>query len=443
MSLSFYLGIFFVSIFLIFVIYIFKYYQLIFWIMFLFIFGQLSSMLSNIFLETGVYVTELQRYTYETGSTLRLVFYNMVFFISLFMVLKVTTVKLNTYTITKSFSPFFSRLTNLVSVLFIFILMVNLILFGVPLLEKLDRFIYWNNHPYPIFKTILGQSFVISFLLGINCVFSRKKSSRLFSIILFILIIVCQIFDSIKFSGIFMSLYWFMFPILIRMCVLNKKLSLIKSVITGVLAIVGFLIILNFNYQNVYQIENPFEYIVYRAFGLQGHVWWATDALVFLYGERDPGWQMYKELEKIFLWNGDDDDLGMRFLMQLIAPQQLAWRYIDKGVDFTLGYPAIGLYIFGPIGLIFLQVIMAFLVALVAYYLVTKVTRGQLIRSVLAAKIFIEVYGALTIGNLWMITNWKVFLYILIVLVLELLSSSYIKIYMRNRNKCTRDFYSI
>ncbi|MBN1211033.1 MAG: hypothetical protein JXA92_00515 [candidate division Zixibacteria bacterium] len=282
----------------------------------------------------------------------------------------------------------------------------------------LDRFDYWSDHPLPILKTLGGQVYFMVFLLGI--VFSWKKDMRI--IFLFLGVCIYLVFSSEKFTGLYAVLYYLLLPIIINGLVQGKRQFSLKRI--GIYTVVicsFFLALIYYHYSNINISpgDSAADMLVNRAMGLQGHVWWGTDVEVMKRDEIIDFEQLSKELSSFMSYSTQKEDVGMKYLISLVAPPGIARSYLERGVNFTMGYPAIGLYIFNYIGLIFLQILVAGVVVLAVVYLFNKLTRFQLIRAALAVKIFMEVYGSFTIGNFYQLFSLKVLMYIIAALVIE------------------------
>jgi len=406
-------------IYFIFVILTYQKTPIFFWLFFLFYFGQGTAIISCAYLESGNYITEQATYAYATGATLRLVIYDMIFFLSglaIFTFIKIN-ISINTECIQTALVKN-KRYLFLVMLLLLTTLYIGLYAYGAPLFMGMDRFSYWSDHPLPILRTIGGQVYFMVFLLGI--MYSAKKDKKI--IILFLGVCVYLIFNSEKFSGLYSILYYFLLPIIINGLVQGKRQFSLKRIGIYTVAISSlFLMIIYYHYSNINisASDSAADILVNRALGLQGHVWWGTDVEVMQREEIINFDQLSKELSSFMSYNSENEDVGMRYLISLVAPPSIAKIYLENGINFTMGYPAIGLYIFNYIGLIFLQIFVAGVVVLAVVYLFNKLTRFQLIRAAVAVKIFIEIYASFTIGNFYQLFSLKVFMYIIIAVVIE------------------------
>jgi len=390
-----------------------------FWLFFLFYFGQGIAIISCVYLESGNYISEQAVFAYVTGATSRLVMYNLIFFLAgLVMFTLYIKNGRRSFAVSQSIPKLGIWTICLGLSLLLTILYIGLYIYGVPLFEGLDRYRYWADHPMPVFRLLSGQVYLLLFLLGILFAHSKRR-------IYLVLLIGCCVYlilQSVKFSGLFIVGYLFLLPIIITRLTKGKLPLPLKSI--GIYAIVIcslFLSVIYYHYSAIhYSPDLPItESIANRVLGLQGHVWWGTDVEVMNRNRIVDFDQLSKEFSSFMSFSPEDEDVGMKYLMSLVAPPYIAQAYLEKGVNFTMGYPAIGLYIFNYVGLAFLQIIVAAIVVVAIAYVYQKITRYQLIRAAVAIKIFIEIYGAFTIGNFYQLFSLKVVIYVLISIFLE------------------------
>lgn len=397
---------------------------LFFLLIFLFYFGQLSAIISNVYIETGVYIAEQAQFSYATGATARLVMYDMVFLATallLFRGLVSTSYLKNLVYRSWPFNPVWRYAIFAGCVVTLAILSVGLILYGSPLLLSTDRFAYWNSHPLPILRYLAGQLFILSFLIGALFAQGTKRADKVVPLTLFLGIIVCQVLQGDKFSGLFLNSYLFILPTLLNAAARTRaRPSLAKIGLVALPVVFVFIVLISYHYAyiNVGEgrgVGDQFQ----QRFTLQGHVWWGTDRLLSEeVSITDPRAQLAKEVRAWVSLNQPSDYLGLQFLMTLIAPWSTVERYFDQGVYFTMGYPAIGLYLFGYWGLVIVQIVAAFITVMSIKYLMFSILRSRLILSIIALKIFFDAYVAFTTGILHQLFSLEVATYILIALLL-------------------------
>lgn len=214
------------------------------------------------------------------------------------------------------------------------LLFTNLILSPIPLFdETVDRFDFWESSYFPFLNKIFGSnSSFLAFGLGLYYL----KGTKLKSITLIVLYLLYLILIGNKFSSLVISFFLIFLPIFI--CEKNfkiraSKLFNLKFIFAGLL-LFG-IVYYNYSIKNSYQhiVDNPFDAIVYRFLGLQGHVWWGA-SYNYVYLDKENTWAISELL------------YGMHHLMRELSPSEFVELSIERGVSFTNGYPSILLRIF-------------------------------------------------------------------------------------------------
>ena len=185
------------------------------------------------------------------------------------------------------------------------------------------------------------------------------------------------------------------------------------------MSLVGGLIL--YRYSTVFSSKPPLVSLEQRV-ALQGHLWWGVD-LHYLQGTLPipPAVQRGNELRALMSPGGpkQSEPVGMTLLMRTVAPTRLVDGYIKQGIRFTMGFPAIGLYLFGPYGLVVVEVLAALFVVLSAWYLLSAIWTARVLRGLVAYKIFLLGYEVLTVGNLYEVLSYKSLLYLSLALLVE------------------------
>ena len=100
--------------------------------------------------------------------------------------------------------------------------------------------------------------------------------------------------------------------------------------------------------------------------------------------------------------------------MKLITSQDMVVQYYTMGVEFTEGYPAIGLIYFGYFGLIPFQLLMGMFYGRCAFILYKSICIADAPACFLMGKInFLFVIG-LVGGNLWKLLSYKTLICLLL-----------------------------
>lgn len=398
----------------------------IFWpFMFYLLYAYTLPIMSNLYLEQGIYITEQERDSFFTGSTLRLLFYTSIFFIVCFfslqtlnhIILKKKTLQ-NEYTSKVNHKKM--SLTLFYIVIFMELLMyLNLFASEIPLFSSnITRFNYWECSQFPFLRKIVGNiSLPIAIILGIyymyfsnNALYNWRKKI----VLIFIIYIIYLYLTGQKFSAQFLAVYFFFLPYWItNFKKTSSFLSSIKSLkfFIPILVLVFGYILYKYQFTGISEMRgSAFSGIVYRIFGLQGHVYWGIDEMVFqqnLYG-----WRYFNE----FLQDGLN---GLLVGMKLIGPSNLDW-YLENHIQFTAGYPAI-ILLFNPIVAIFVQVIFAFMFALSVFYTYAMLLNNNIVRSFFALMIIFQFQYGLSMGNFQFIYSVKFLIPLIGILIIEML----------------------
>lgn len=399
---------------------------------------QLWAVISSAYIETGIYITEQERFSYYTGATLRLVIINTIFYASLFIFLNY---RLGKHSAKSKFNgtgllqvkvrdsqSAKTLIYSFLTILFLAISYLYLDLFRngvIPLLNmgEVSRFNYWTDYnSNRLAGKIYGYSYPIAFMLGF--LFMRLKLmrvSRLVSVMPMILLIYLLgyfILLGNKFSILYLSIFAFLMPLLV-----NKqtaiKVNKRQLIIFGSLLIsLVFLFLVLSYYQYSLVSDTPFQVIMYRTFGLQGHMWWGIDNLLTSISV-DHYSHFVSEIEEILNPTALHINTGIRFLMILLDPR-VAWIYITNGVNFTMAYPAIAVYTFGYLGAGLFQIVFALLTGLLIRWNIGLIEQGRVISATVVFKFLFAIYYILTMGELSALLYIKNLAYVLLVLVISL-----------------------
>lgn len=419
---QYYMSIISAIFFIMYLVVLYKYRYEIFILAMPFYMSQLGTIASNVLIEKGTYLTELMTYSYTTGSTIKLVFYNIIFFeiISLIFCILTKNIKIK-YKYNKKIC---NLILCLVSTLII-ISFIGLIIDGVPIFMKIDRIQYVNNYQSFIFNKVSGQLYIGVFVLGMICGISYiSKDIKIFKrcVFMYCCVIVYFILRGDKFSGLVNIIYLFFIPLAtILYKYQNFKPKISKLIIVGIVLGIIFLSIINYHYSNINKSESTDR--VKERISAQGQVWWAIDRSVS-YGNEASSSEISNEIRSYFNTNIDKTDIGLNKLMKVIAPMDISNSFIKNKVNFTMGYPAIGLYLYGYIGLILFQIIYGILLAICIIYMYKIILSRDYFSAIIIGKIYIEMIGSLSMGNLYNVFSKEVLIYILILIFFYLVQNS-------------------
>lgn len=397
-----------------------------FWpFLFYLLYAYTLPILSNLYLEQGIYITEQERYSYFTGSTFRLLFYTSIFLLICFFSLQLfqhITSKKKVF-ISKRISRIKPKSVSMslfyIVILMEFLMYLNLFASEIPLFSpSITRFNYWESSCFPFLRQIIGNiSLPIAMILGIYYMYFSNNNLyhwRKKTIFLFLLYIVYLYLIGQKFSAQFLAIYFFFLPY----WVINfKKASLflfskrsLKYILPIGLLIFGF-ILYKYQFTGISEMKgSAWSGMIYRILGLQGHVYWGIDEMVFhqnLYG-----WHYFSEFLRDN-WN------GLLLEMNLIGPSNLDW-YLEHNIQFTAGYPAI-LLLINPILAIFIQMVFAFIFSLSVFYTYTMLLYNNIVRSFFGLMIIFQIQYGLSMGNFQFFYSIKFIIPLVGILIIEIL----------------------
>jgi hypothetical protein len=372
----------------------------------LLIFQGLTIIPSLIYIEEGVYISEQGRESYFVWATLIYSLYFIITFIVLFATFKTLGKVKPVVQVFKWNGKIIDHKIIFYVILFVmFILLLNVSLSKSPLFDtSITRFTYWENSKFPFLNKVLGNtSIFIPFVLGILYRSNKKKSIFLMGVYFAYNFMIGQ-----KFSPIVSGLFSFFLPIVLMSpqkirinWLFNKKI------------IFSFVFIFGLAYYAIYKryeqrrpyaiikIYDPNEAMFYRAFGLQGHLFWgATETYVYNDGKHS--------------YNFSDLSQGMRHLMYKFAKirsQESFDMAIKKGFNFTNAYPSILFYIYPTtialiVHIVFTIVVLGFM----GWLLMQFVVHRAYIMAVITYQLFNWTIYAFTMGYFYKLKYTTIFL---------------------------------
>ncbi len=298
----------------------------------------LEAIPSLIFIESGGFISEQGRFGHFNGATVYFTLYAVGTVglswlgIALF---QRSLASVGVSRLREDYPILVALLWSMLAVAFL-----NLVLSPIPLFsDQYDRFDYWEIARFPFLKYLLGN--VSGFLvIGAGVMYLHRRATGKLFLALYLAYLILL---GHKFGSIVTAVYMFYLPHVIYNRPRFRAAVLLRpSTILGALG-VGLLVYLH------YRKENPMQHVVgdnvtlgilYRAFGLQGHVWWG---MVEHAKQHAP------------TYNVSELAYGMHSLMySLSADPKLVDLAIQRGVSFTNGYPAILLKVFPvPLAVLF------------------------------------------------------------------------------------------
>lgn len=385
METGFYINLVFTLLFVIFTFYYVKRSFLFSFLYGLLFFQAFSLIPSLIYIERGIFINEQGRQSFYTGATILSILYFIFTFIILAMSFK---------TFNKRSLPVF-RLTHkgrdmeFFLVLAMIFIPLGLLLFNAALsplpffTDSVNRFTYWSSSRFPFLNSIFGNTTMfLPFAIGL--LFPRFKK---LSVLLLFVYFGYNFLIGQKFSPIVQGSFSFLLPIVFHYRHGLKRytrkaalpLLLIGSILVGVMYAVTYE-----KYESTrpfanIRIYDPNEAMIYRVFGLQGHLFWgATERYV-----------INREKPKSF--NPTDLLYGMPIMMDEFAKDRnmVLRANVEGGYNFTNAYPGILFKIFPvSIGLVFHTFLTIVFLALMGWILKELMIKNALVMSIIAYQLF-------------------------------------------------------
>lgn len=407
---------------------------------FFFYVAQLWAIISCYYIEQGIFITEQERYSFETGATYRLVIENLVFFSSALIVLrflpksKVSSEKL-------TLTP---KANSMYDLLLYFLFIVSILFFVDTLITKIkyndafNRFNYYDYSiliKYPIINVFLSYISLTSFLLGILFLINKKSSKKSLKkkIIIFIsliLILLGNILQGNKFSAIYLNLLLFLIPFLttVKINFSKKTIKYMLSVFIGVSIFIGVVFNLTVKeYTQMFGKDEAISFTLYRTLGLQGHVWWGTDYFSQKLSSYEKEQNLKNELDVILLKSDGKYTSGLNALMLLVSPK-IGAAYIEKGISFTMGFPALLNTLFSPVLTFIALIILGILFGCFVYWFNKSIISTNLLNILILGYIYI--YGVIqffSMGRTSYLFNIKTYILLVLVIYLNLCFFSFKK----------------
>ncbi|KXO00633.1 hypothetical protein LS48_04385 [Aequorivita aquimaris] len=398
---------------LLFVLFTYYYVKKSFLLSFLYglVFFQAFSVIpSLIYIEQGIYINEQGRFSFFTGATILCVLY----FILTFVIIAMAFKSFNEKRLPVFQFSYKGRNVELIVVLAMIVLpltllLINAVLSPLPILDSsVTRFTFWSTSRFPFLNSLFGNTAMfVPFAIGL--LFPKFKK---FSVFMLFVFFGYNFMIGQKFSPILQGSYSFLLPLVFYYR--NNLKVYIKRALVPLFIVGGILVSIMYTITyNKYEETNPFanikiydpnEAMLYRIFGLQGHLFWgATDRYV-----------VKNEAPKSF--NPADLLYGMRVMMDDFAKDRkmVISANEEGGYNFTNAYPGILFKIFPlSIGLVFHTFLTIVFLALLGWMLKELMVKGAMVLSIIAYQLFNWTIYAFVMGYFYKLyfTIFFLFLY--------------------------------
>lgn len=385
---------------------------------FLLWFGHFWMALSSAYLESGSYITEQQRYSFYNGATLYLLFLEFFLWAGVWLVVTLSKHE-------RHFRPVRLNKSGVWAVLLfvgvaLFSLSVNLLLTGSPIFEDgLTRFNYWEKSAIPFLNKVFGDvAAPLLTMLGVTFALTKieRRPGRRVSLFMFYAFILYYFLIGHKFSMQVLAFSLFLPPVLYLSWAKLGSLGLRWTYFLKIGVGLGLLFVfiawyyLEKHQGFVDEQGGVIEAVFYRVFALQGHVWWG-------------GYNEFINGTELGVSAFDAISNGMQTMMYIVSPAPLVDAYLSAGVRFTMAYPAIALYAFGPLGVVVFQFIAGLLIGGWVIFCERQLLARRLYGSIFSLIVLSNVLLVFNMGNFSDLLSLKVVLPFFLLLILTIMSA--------------------
>ncbi|WP_088244290.1 DUF6418 domain-containing protein [Enterobacter sichuanensis] len=389
-----------------------------------FLWSILTTAISGLILETGVFLPELGEMSTLNGATainLSLAVITLLISSNVFVFMNNRIlVNLNTSIF---FNAIIERIYPILVLLATFVVIFFFIKFGRPSDYGQDRFYYWNNIA-PSWGNLV-RLFVEQSVFILGCIYARTQSKIILGV--FLLGLISQILVGEKFTGIFQMLLFFSVCFLIASNkTISKKLFSFKSILFfSVLGVVFIILVWTSYFSLSGDSSLAFESLKTRV-AAQSQLWWSLTE-----NARNTEIDILSITNNFFGIGVQPENTGMLYLMGLVMPQQLFNVYQEAGIALTMAFPANIILFFGPFLSLLVCAILAFFLALALWFTVYTLRNRDYILLFIAMKVFNIAIQFILMGRVYLLFEWKIIL-LLLPLIFALVAHSKNRVYGTN-----------
>lgn len=305
-------------------------------------------------------------------------------------------------------------------------LIAHIMVSGSPLFSSgVTKFSFWREQA--LFKSLAVFNWLlypIVFVVGSSGAYFLYNKKRLASILSFVvLVLACFYYVSWgnKFSALLLVVFFYFIPGLVSFRVrFGKKFPIFRRTFFMSLFFLFAVGILVMGQYEKFQSRglDVEEQLVERVLVLQGHVWWGGVNEVLSFGGDYQ--HVLDEFKSIFV-GGEVGEAGMSYIMKRLAPAGLFSSYVESGVEFTGGYPAIAILTLGLVGGALVSAFSWGIFGVFLFYLWRLISQGSRFRLFFAAYIYMTSISWFQHGSVNGFINWKFFVVMLVLLTMEFL----------------------
>lgn len=303
-------------------------------------------------------------------------------------------------------------------------LIAHVLVSGSPLFNSgVTKFSFWREQA--LFKSLSVFNWLlypVIFVVGSNgayFLYGRKKFASALSFLVLVLACFYYVSWGNKFSALLLIVFFYFIPGLVSFRFrFGKKFPFLRRtffVSLFFLFAVGILVMGQYERFQSRGLDVK-EQLVERVLVLQGHVWWGSVNEVLSSGGDYQ--HVLDEFKSIFV-SGEAGEAGMSYIMKRLAPAGLFSSYVESGVEFTGGYPAIAILTLGLVGGTLVSAFTWGVFGIFLFYLWCLISQGSRFRLFFAAYIYMTSISWFQHGSVSGFINWKFFFVVLVLLIME------------------------
>lgn len=367
-----------------------------------------------------IYIIEQKEYSHYNNS----VYYIVPYFILLVLVQFIFYYKYHSKS--KNNIRFYPErsIYNSLYIVVVFLLgisFLNVIISGTPPLLSggyISRFDYLETTKLWFILQTFGQIVVIvPIILGFLFLYNTiNQKSNIFVYLIFFSYLLYVVLIGQKFGGLTSGLTMLFTPYLLHQLSIGNNILKFKYIIYGFILLSAILSFVAYHYSQYTLAEEmggPVQFILYRVFALQGHTTWG----------------MVNHLENI---NFSTSDLyeGMKHMM-LVVGHEKTFQAVERGVNFTGGYPIILDAVFPFMFNYVVHIIFILLFLFLSLRIIKNLYNLKLIPYIY---LFIYFKSFLGLGSLSILINSKTIILLFLLFILEIVFYKRRKIHYDEKN---------
>ena len=363
------LNFFVILLFIMTVIYFYNKHTEYFFAMLIIIIYWAQLLVSSTYIETGVYLKDIGKISYATGSTIRLFLMIelmlgvIMYFASKHPRPEAVDVKNGKY-IYNNFKMILCLLLLMYGYRFVDVLISGNILTN----PSVTRFNYFSDYSsLPMAQVLDYFSYPCLWLLGYILLLGKTKRQKAFVIFIFAVDLLTVFLRGVEFGGFLQCTLYFLGPTLLKMAKMRKLLKLRYAVVA--VALIFTMLIPKYNHfseaidagyaDNSYGLNTAYDFLMYRMLAQEADLTWEIDRQIWEDGRIEP--DRFLEIVKEVVGMPVEDN-STQYLMNRGCSSNALRIYSYGTAAVTGGYPIIWAATFGYFCAIPFLVIDAYLI---------------------------------------------------------------------------------